>query len=173
MTTRARRLVPPLLLCGAAALPAQARKSQHASVTQIIGTTEVAVVYNRPSARGRRLFGALVPWGNVWCPGADQATTLTVSTDVRLAGQPLKAGRYSVWAIPDPTEWTLIFSRAADVFHIPYPGAAEDALRIKVKPERGPFFETLAFYFPTVEADRAVLDLHWGETVIPIPVTLH
>jgi hypothetical protein len=154
------------------ALAAQARKSQHATVMQAMGATEVTIVYNRPAARGRKLFGELVPWGKVWCPGADQATTLAVTRDVLVAGQPLAAGKYSLWAIPGPAEWTLIFSKAADVFHIPYPGPAQDALRVTLKPQAGPFMEALAFYFPAADADQALLDLHWGETVVQIPLAV-
>jgi DUF2911 family protein len=159
-------LVPPL------ALVAQAPKSQHARVTQLVGTTEVTIVYNRPSARGRALFGkgGVVPWGKVWCPGADTATTIALSRDMVIGGQPLAAGKYSIWAVPGPDDWTVIFSRAADVFHIPYPGEARDALRLKVKPQSGPFMESLAFYFPTAEPDRARLNLHWGETIVQIPL---
>jgi len=161
-----------LLVLGCGALAAQERQSPPASLTQTIGATQVTVVYNRPSARGRKLFGGVVAWGKVWCPGADEATTLAVSKDVLVAGQPLAAGKYSVWAIPTPEAWTLIFSKAASVFHVPYPGAAQDALRITLKPVAGPFFETLAFYFPTVGADRALLDLHWGETIVEIPISV-
>ena len=159
-----------LLAVPAAALPAQARKSQHATVMQAIGATQVTIVYNRPGARGRTLFGALVPWGKVWCPGADEATTIALTKDVLVAGQRLAAGKYSIWAIPDSAEWTLIFSKAADVFHIPYPGPAQDALRVAVKPQAGPFMEALAFYFPAADADRALLNLHWGETVVQVPL---
>ncbi|HEY6157380.1 MAG TPA: DUF2911 domain-containing protein [Gemmatimonadales bacterium] len=153
-----------------AALPAQTRKSQHATVMQAIGATQVTIVYNRPGARGRNLFGELVPWGKVWCPGADEATTIAVTRDVLVAGQRLPAGKYSIWAIPGPSEWTLIFSKAADVFHIPYPGPAQDALRVTLKPQAGPFMEALAFYFPAADADQALLYLQWGETVVPVPL---
>ena len=87
-----------------AASPAQARKSQHATVMQAFGATEVTIVYNRPGARGRKLFGDLVPWGKVWCPGADEATTIAITKDVLVAGQRLAAGKYSIWAIPGPDE---------------------------------------------------------------------
>ena len=155
-----------------AALPAQARWSQHATVMQAIGATEVTIVYNRPRARGRKLFGELVPWGKVWCPGADEATTVAITKDVLVAGQRLAAGKYSIWAVPDPAEWTVIFSKAADVFHIPYPGPAQDALRITVQPQAGPFMEALAFYFPAADAERALLNLHWGETVVQVPLAV-
>jgi len=161
-----------LLAIPSTALPAQARKSQHATVMQAMGATEVSIVYNRPAARGRKLFGELVPWGKVWCPGADEATTLAVTRDVLVAGQPLAAGKYSLWAIPGPAEWTLIFSKAADVFHIPYPGPAQDALRVTLKPQAGPVMEALAFYFPAADADRALLNLHWGETVVQVPLAV-
>jgi len=159
-----------VLLFVPAVLSAQIPQSQHATVTQIMGTTQVTIVYNRPSARGRTLFGSggVVPWGKVWCPGADTATTIALSRDMAVGGQPLAAGKYSIWAIPGPDEWTLIFSRAADVFHIPYPGEARDALRLKVKPQAGPFMESLAFYFPAVDAERALLNLHWGETIVQV-----
>jgi len=163
-------LLPP------AALAAQAPRSQHATVTQLVGTTQVTIVYNRPNARGRTLFGSggVVPWGKVWCPGADEATTIALSKAMVIGGQPLAAGKYSIWAIPGPDEWTLILSRAADVFHIPYPGEAQDALRLKVKPQPGggPFMESLAFYFPAADADRALLTLHWGETIVRVPLAV-
>ncbi len=167
-----------VFLLAPAVLAAQAPKSQHATVTQVVGTTQVTIVYNRPSARGRTLFGrgGVVPWDKVWCPGADTATTIALSRDMVVGGQPLAAGKYSIWAIPGPDEWTLIFSRAADVFHIPYPGAAQDALRLTVKPQAGgggkPFMESLAFYFPAADADRALLNLHWGETIVQVPLAV-
>ena len=163
-----------LFLAAGAPLRAQARFSQHATVTQLVGAVEVTIVYNRPAARSRTLFGkgGVVEWGKVWCPGADEATTIALSKDLLVGGQALAAGKYSIWAIPGPDEWTLIFSRAADVFHIPYPGEAQDALRIKLRPQAGAFMEALAFYFPVAEADRALLNLHWGETVVQVPIAV-
>lgn len=145
------------------------RKSQPALVMQRMGRTVVTIRYNRPSARGRPLFGALVPYGVVWCPGADEATTIALSRDVTFAGQPLGRGVYSVWAIPGPTDWTLILSHAAHVFHTPYP-AGRDALRVHITPAMGTFYETLAFEFPEADADHATLDLHWGTTIVEIPI---
>jgi hypothetical protein len=130
------------------------------------------VLYNRPSARGRRLFGDLVPYGRAWTPGADTATTIVFTRTVRVAGEPLAAGTYSLWMVPERDEaWTLIFSKAAPVFHIPYP-PGHDALRVKLKPQTGPFVETLAFFFPVVAADSAVLEFHWGETAVLIPIAV-
>jgi hypothetical protein len=170
---RATLLLGGVLLAPAAALLGQvARKSQHGSVMQVIGATTVTVLYNRPSARGRRLFGDLVPYGRAWTPGADTATTVAFTRAVRVAGEPLAAGTYSLWMIPEKDEaWTVIFSKAAPVFHIPYP-PGHDALRVKLKPQAGSFVETLAFYFPLVAPDSAVLEFHWGETAVSIPIAV-
>ena len=64
----------------------------------------------------------------------------------------------------------MIFSKAANVYHTPYPGEAQDQLRLDVRPERGAYMETLVFYFPIVEGKDAVLRLHWGETVVPLSI---
>jgi hypothetical protein len=143
------------------------RKSQRGAVVQMIGTTRVEITYTRPVARGRALFGKLVPWGRVWNPGADSATAISLSAPLRVNGEQLAAGSYSLWAIPGETEWTLIFSRANPVWHTPYP-AGQDVLRVKATPERGAHMETLAFYFPVVDGLSALLRLHWGEVIVPI-----
>lgn len=126
------------------------------------------MTYSRPVARGRALFGALVPYEQIWNPGADRATAIAFTRDVHVNEQPLKAGKYSVWAIPRADEWTVIFSKAADVYHTPYPGEPQDALRLRVRPEAGQHMETLTFYFPAVEGKDATLRLHWGEVVVPM-----
>jgi len=144
------------------------RRSQPALVVQRLGATKVSVRYNRPSARGRELFGGIVPWDSVWNPGADEATRLSTSRDLAVGGRMLAAGDYSIWMIPDSAEaWTVIFSRAADVPHVPYP-EGEDALRLLITPQRTPFVETLSFSFPAATPDSALLLFQWGETTIPI-----
>ncbi|MEP6691239.1 MAG: DUF2911 domain-containing protein [Gemmatimonadaceae bacterium] len=154
--------------------PAQGapRKSQHGTVTQHVASAEIAIEYNRPVARGRPLFGGIVPWGRVWCPGADTATTIRFNVDVLLDGHTVRAGTYSVWAIPDSARWTLILSTAQPVFHVPYP-EGRDALRIPVIPKRGEHVETLSFGFPMVDADSAVLRLQWGTTMLDVGIRAH
>lgn len=164
-----------LALLGASAVPARAQGypfSQRGSVTQHVALTEIAVEYGRPVARGRALFGALVPWDSVWHPGADSATRITFDHPVLLEGHEVKAGEYSLWLVPRASRpWTVILSRAAHVFHKPYPGAAKDAYRFDVTPEKGSHMESLAIYFPSVVKADAVLRIHWGETIVPIRVT--
>jgi len=161
-----------LLAFGSAACDAQGYPfSQRARVDQTVAFTDISIVYGRPVARGRKLFGdsALVKWDTVWHPGADSATRVTFSHDVKLEGQDVKAGEYSVWLIPRASKpWTFILSRAAHVFHQPYPGDNTNALRVDVTPERGAHMETLAFYFPVVLRDEAVMRIHWGEMIVPL-----
>jgi hypothetical protein len=148
----------------------QVAKSQAAVVSQRIANTDVTITYSRPVARGRALFGALVPYNEVWNPGADQATAIAFTRDVQINDARLAAGKYSLWAIPRPDSWTMIFSKAADVYHTPYPGEADDALRLDVRPEQGPHMEALTFYFPVVEGKDATLRLHWGEVMVPLSI---
>jgi len=174
--TRAHRVWPVLLaavsLGPMPVVAQQVRPSQHGAVSQRVGLTDIEVVYNRPVARGRTLFGngGVVRPGRIWNPGADSATTIWFSRDVRIGGHEVRAGRYTLWMIPDPERWTVILSRAVDVFHTPYPGEAQDALRFMAAPEHGSHMEVLAFYFPVVAADSAVLRLHWGDTILPIAI---
>ena len=160
-----------LMLLFAPCANAQVPRSQHGSVTQRVGTTEISVAYNRPVARGRELFGGLVRWGRRWHPGADSATTISFSKDVTIDGQALKAGRYTLWIVPEESKpWTVIFNRGTGVWHTSYPGDSLDALRLEVKPETGAHMEALAYYFPMVDADSAELRLHWGTAVVPLKI---
>jgi hypothetical protein len=149
---------------------AQAPKpSQHGSVSQQVAGTTITIEYNRPVAHGRALFGALVPYGRVWCPGADSCTTIQFSTDVKINGQALAAGTYSLWAEPEADKWTMIFNSAQPVFHTRYP-RDRDVLRVPSTPRQGTQMETLAFYFPVVDGRHAELVFHWGTVVVPLEI---
>jgi hypothetical protein len=145
-------------------------RSQRGTVSQKIANTEITIEYGRPVARGRALFGALVPYGRVWHPGADQGTTLQTTRAIELNGKPLPAGRYSLWTVPGEKAWTFIFSKNADAFHTSYPGEALDALRVDLTPETGAHMESMAFYFPAVDGKDATLRLHWGAIVVPMSI---
>jgi len=159
-----------LFVSCAPSTPAQTiRKSQRASVMQMVGNTRIEILYFRPVARGRELFGSLVPWGKIWSPSADTAAIFRTTTDLDVGSARLPAGRYSIWAIPDRDSWTVIFSSVQPVFHVRYP-EGRDVLRVKATPRVGDHIETLEFYFPLVDADSAVLNLHWGKTIVPLSI---
>ena len=147
------------------------KPSQHGTVTQQVAATTITVDYNRPVARGRELFGSLVPYDRIWCPGADDCTTIKVSTDITIEGKTLAAGTYTVWAKPGAATWAIVFNRANPVFHTRYQTVADqDALTLEVTPRAGPHMETLAFYFPVVNQKHAELVLHWGTVVVPLSI---
>jgi hypothetical protein len=144
------------------------KKSQVATVTQQVANANIEILYRRPVARGRALFGALVPWGKIWTPSADSAARITISAPVTVNGSPLAAGTYSVWTVPDAESWTVIFSSTAAAFHMAYPG--HDVLRVRASPVKGDHVESLQFAFPMVDADSAQLQLHWGTTIVPLMI---
>lgn len=166
---RAKAVAVSLSVLGAGVACAQNPRSQLGTVTQSIAGTRVEIVYRRPVARGRELFGSLVRWGLIWTPSADSAARLTTSGPLVVNGSDLPAGTYSMWAIPDSTSWTIVFNSAAEAFHLRYPDG-RDVLRVRAKPSRGEHVETLMFAFPVVDADSARLELRWGTTVVPLSI---
>lgn len=169
---KSRGVLAIVILVGCGAPPTKAqeiRKSQLATVSQMVGPTRIEITYRRPVARGRELFGALVPWGRVWSPSADTAAIFSTTTPLDVAGSRLPAGRYSLWMIPARDAWTVVFSSRQPVFHLGY-RSDSDVLRVRATPHPADHMETLGFYFPMVDADSAVLNLHWGKTVVPIPI---
>lgn len=170
--TLARYLQVALLL-GALAASARAqsspRRSQRAELMQMVGETEIRAVYIRPVARGRELFGKLVPFGRVWTPSADSALRVTFSTDVQIDGQALKAGSYSVWAIPDSSSWTIVFNKSPNVFHLSH-RAGDDVLKVPAKVDSLSHVETLTLSFPVVDGRKAVMQIQWGRTAVALGI---
>ena len=158
-----------LVLALSSSAPAQVPRSQLAGVSQNLAGTQIDIVYRRPSARGRELFGSLVPWDAVWTPSADTAARITVSEAIEVNGAKLAAGSYSLWAKPNAKEWQWIFNSDPSVFHLRH-ASQTDVLTIKSAPEPADFFETLTFYFSAADADSATLRMHWGKTAVPIRI---
>jgi len=161
----------PILLALVLQSPPQIKPSQHGSVMQQVASTTITIEYDRPVARGRELFGALVPYDRVWCPGANECTTIAISSDVKINGQTVPAGTYTIWAKPGATMWTIILNRAHPTFHTQHARVEDqDFLKIEVAPKSGPHMETLAYYFPIVDGKHAQLVLHWGTVMVPLDV---
>lgn len=164
-------MVAALVVLSVLTAQAYVKPSQHGTVSQEVAGTTLTIEYDRPVARGRELFGALVPYGRVWCPGANECTTLTISTDVIVEGKKLPAGTYTVWAKPGASSWSFIFNSAHPTFHTQYLRVADqDVLTVDVKPRTATHMETLAFYFAVVDGHHAELVLHWGTVAVPISI---
>jgi hypothetical protein len=174
------RAALPLLLLGAVlAAPAlaqergneEARASPNAAVSQTIGTTEVRLTYGRPQVKGRTIFGddGLVPYGEVWRTGANEATTISFSSDVTVQGESLAAGTYSLYTIPGPESWTIIFNDTAEQWGTNYDNS-EDVLRVDATPASAPSREMMTFLFTDVTNTSGTCVLHWADVRVPFEI---
>ena len=115
------------------------------AVTQRIGLTDVTISYSRPLVKGRKMFGGLVPYGEVWRAGANENTIIEFSDPVTIEGQPVAKGTYGLHMIPGENEWTVILSKNSSSWGSFTYDQKEDALRVKVKPQASEAHETLAY----------------------------
>ncbi|MFL6245884.1 MAG: DUF2911 domain-containing protein [Thermoanaerobaculia bacterium] len=168
-------LVLPLLLltAGAAAqVPGLTGPdaSPAATVSQVVGLTELTVSYHRPATNGRAIWAALVPYGQVWRAGANQNTTVTFSTPVTVNGTALAAGTYGLHMMPTAGDWTAIFSREAGAWGSFSYDQKEDAARVTVTPETAPHQERLGYSFDEPTGDSVVLALRWEKLRVPLAI---
>ncbi|HJT00193.1 MAG TPA: DUF2911 domain-containing protein [Terriglobales bacterium] len=146
------------------------RQSQHAVITQRIGITDITINYHRPLVNGRKVWGDLVPYGQVWRAGANENTTITFSDPVTIEGQPLDKGVYGLHMIPGENEWTVIFSHAATSWGSFTYKQAEDALRVTVKPQPADMHNALTYDFDKLTPTSAVVELEWEKVAVPFKV---
>lgn len=158
------------------------RPSPNATVSQTIGTTEVTVTYGRPGIKGRTYYAEdadLAPIGSVWRTGANEATTITFSDDVIFGGESVEAGTYTLFTIPGIDSWTIIlndqltredgtpawgaygYDENADVVRVP----------AAIVDNEVPMMEWFNIYFDTLSDTKAHLNLHWGTTMVAVPIT--
>ena len=146
------------------------RQSQHAVVTQRVGITDITINYHRPLVNKRKVWGGLVPYGQVWRAGANENTTIKFSDPVTIEGKPLPQGTYGLHMIPGEDEWTIIFSRNSTSWGSFTYDPAEDALRVTVKPQPTDFHEALTYDFDDVSPDSSVVTLRWEKLAVPFKV---
>jgi hypothetical protein len=153
---------------------AQVRASEPAGVSQTVDGTRISLEYSRPRVRERdTLFGKVVHWEEVWTPGANWATTLEVSKDVKVNGRPLAKGKYSVWLVVKPKDdWILVLDTRHKRFHMQPVDSTAGQFRLPVKRQTGPFTEVLTWSFSEVRADGATLAMQWGTTTVPLDITV-
>ncbi len=142
--------------------------SPYASISQIVGLTNVAVEYSRPSAKGRVIFGDLVPFGKVWRTGANENTVITFSEDITIDGKILKQGKYALYTNPKPDSWEIIFYSDATNWGTPKVwDETKVALRSVVKPFMSDKkVETFTISINNLENGAAILELLWEKTVV-------
>jgi tetratricopeptide (TPR) repeat protein len=169
----------------------QSGDNQKSTVIQSIGPVEVAITYSSPDVtsptgqdRRGKIWGTLVPWGMAdlgfgtcgkecpWRAGANENTVFSVSHDVQIEGQPLKAGRYGLHMIPGEAEWTIIFSNDSTSWGSYFYDAKEDALRVKVKPAQHAYQHWLTYEFTDRQPDKATVALRWEELEVPFTIAV-
>ena len=161
-----------LLLQVPAALLAQVRASELASVSQTIDGTKITLEYSRPKVRGRAaVFGEEVKWNEVWTPGANWATTLDISKEIQINHHKIPMGKYSVWmVVKQDKPWTFVLDPRPRLFHMAHPDSAANQIRFDIPTVAGPPTETLTWAFPAVSPKGATLTMSWGNVQVPLEI---
>lgn len=149
------------------------RESQRAMVQQRIGVTDLTIRYHRPLVKGRKIWGTLVPYGDVWRAGANENTTFECSDPITVEGHALAKGTYGLHMIPGEKEWTVIFSKSSQAWGSYTYSQAEDALRVTVKPKASELHEALAYDFDDLKPASAVVALRWEKLAVPFKVEVN
>ena len=150
---------------------AQLRASERGSVSQTVDGTVLTVKYYRPMARGRTgLFGTRVYWGETWTPGANQATTLSVSNDITLENTPIPKGTYSVWIQVEHGPWEMVLDRDTLLYHHQAPKPRAGQIRFPITREHRPFMEGLTWWFPEVRGIATTLAMQWDTVYVPLRI---
>ena len=142
------------------------RLSKNGRTQASVDGIDVTIEFGRPSVKDRKIWGGLVPFDRVWRTGADECTTITLSSDAEIQGQSLAAGTYALFTIPGEKEWTVIFNSVADQWGSFNYDDTKDVLRVEVSPRPADFVETLDF-----EIDGSEVLLRWAELAVPFTVT--
>ena len=145
--------------------------SPASTLQQRVGLTDVEIVYSRPSVKERTIFGGLQSYGTVWRTGANAATKITFSTPVIFGGEPVAAGTYGLFSIPDQREWIVILNRVADQWGAFNYDASEDVIRVTARPIklREPV-ETFTIWFNDLRDESATLNLTWEHLTVPVSI---
>jgi len=135
------------------------------------GGKSVAVDYSSPRAKGRKIYGELVPYGKVWRAGANEATTFVTTGDIVVGGKPVPAGNYTIFAIPDKDKWTLVISKATGEWGTDYPGPEKDLARVDMKVSTLPSpVENFTISF-TKAGGGATMNIDWETTRASVAIT--
>lgn len=146
------------------------QSSPKATMTQIVGLTDVELEYYRPSAKSRSVYGNLVPFGKVWRTGANGNSTISFSEDVTIGGKPLKKGKYAVYTTPKADSWEVMFYSDTNNWGLPEKwDESKVALRTAVKPQvMNHNVETFTMLINNVNNNDATLDIMWERTLVSV-----
>jgi hypothetical protein len=141
------------------------------TVDDVVGNSPVTIFYGRPSKRGRVVFGGLVPWGEVWRTGANEATQIEFGLPVHINGVAVPAGKYTLWSVPGPREWQIVLNKQTGQWGTDY-DPKRDLVRIPVKAQTLSVpVETFTMQLKRVNKTSSNLELSWDRTRLQIPIT--
>jgi hypothetical protein len=145
--------------------------SPGAKISQDFSTSNIEISYSRPSMRGRKVFGEVVPFGSVWRTGANSATKVKFGEDVTLGGVEVKAGEYALYTIPNSNEWEVILNKGTGNWGNAGYNTDEDIARFKVKPTTlASTVSSFTIEIANITFNSCTIDLQWEKTGISIPV---
>jgi len=145
------------------------RPSPSAKTSVTVGLTDIAVEYSSPAVKGRKIWGTLVPFDEVWRTGANQPSKITFSRDVTIGDKVVPAGSYAIFTIPGKTAWTVIINKNWNGSALAYKKDA-DVQRVQVKPAPAPMRERMTFVFSNFDDKNASLDLEWEKLRVSLPI---
>jgi hypothetical protein len=148
------------------------RVSPAATVTQTIGLTDLTVSYCRPGVKGRVIWGGLVPYGEPWRTGANEATRFTTTDPIQFGGKELAAGAYSLFTIPGKDEWIVVINSEKDLWGAYEYKPEKDVLRVTVKPAVVESQEWMEFSFEDLAPNSANLVLRWEKLRVAVPIVV-
>ena len=148
------------------------RISPHESVAALVDDAHVTIVYGRPTMRGRVIFGSLVPWGRVWCPGADEATTLESSRPIAIGALRVPTGPHTIWILPTRDRWTLIVSTEPEGFHTNYHERADLGRVAMRKRALDAPVERLTFAIDPAPAGGGTIAMSWEKTEVSVAFSI-
>lgn len=154
---------------------AQGIKTPAPSPTQTLkqdfALSSIEINYSRPAAKGRKVFGDLVPFGKIWRTGANGATKITFGEDVKVGGMPVKAGSYAIYSVPNANEWEIIINKGANNSGLTGYKTEDDVARFKVKPMQLPMnIESFTIMLGNLTAASASVQILWETTAVEFPV---
>ena len=146
--------------------------SPQADSAVTIAGKKISVEYYAPSAHGRKVMGGLVPFGQVWCTGANWATKITTESDLEIGGLKVPKGSYSIWTVPNEKEWTLIINSETGQFHLNYDQSRDfgrTRMAVKTLPSA---VETFKVQLTASGDNKGTLALIWENTEASVPITV-
>lgn len=161
----------PTLCKAQVTMPAPSPKQ---NIEQEFGLGKIQINYSRPSSKGRKVFGSLVPYGKLWRTGANEATLITFSTPVEIDGKKLDSGTYALYSIPNEEVWEIILNKGISNWGIEGYNENEDVLKTKIEPLKNKMnIESFTIQLADIKKETCLLQILWEKKILNIPIQVN